>query len=107
MARGGVVDEQVLYAALREHRIADAAIDAFAQEPPSALPFVELKNVLFSPHTGAVTEEALEKMGKIAIAQGLLGRRILLSSTKSGCAPSPRFRTCLRTFSYTSMSTTL
>lgn len=69
MARGGIVHEQALYAALRNHRLAGAAIDAFAQEPPSNLPFVELENVLLSPHAGAFTEEALEKMDKIAIEQ--------------------------------------
>ena len=69
MARGGIVNEQALFSALRSRHISGAAVDAFAEEPPSNLPFMELDNVLLSPHAGAFTEEALEKMSTIAIDQ--------------------------------------
>lgn len=69
MARGGIVDENALYEALLAHRISGAVLDAFSQEPPSSMPFAALPNVLLSPHVGAFTEEALEKMSRIAVDQ--------------------------------------
>ena len=53
LARGGVVDEAALIRALREKRIAGAALDVFAQEPlPEDHPFWGLDNVLVTPHLG-------------------------------------------------------
>ena len=49
--------------------ISGAVLDAFSQEPPSSMPFAALPNVLLSPHVGAFTEEALEKMSRIAVDQ--------------------------------------
>lgn len=69
MARGGIVDESALYGALIARSISGAVLDAFSQEPPAALPFAALPNVLLSPHVGAFTEEALEKMSRIAVDQ--------------------------------------
>lgn len=69
MARGGIVDENALYDALIARRISGAVLDAFSQEPPSSMPFDALPNVLLSPHIGAFTEEALEKMSRIAVDQ--------------------------------------
>ncbi|MGB4268538.1 MAG: phosphoglycerate dehydrogenase [Spirochaetota bacterium] len=58
-ARGGIVNEQDLYKALKEKRIAGAALDVFTQEPPETLPpFHELDNVILTPHLGAYTYEA-------------------------------------------------
>ena len=67
MARGGIVDESALYDALTARHISGAVLDAFSQEPPSSMPFAALPNVLLSPHVGAFTEEALEKMSRIAV----------------------------------------
>ena len=51
VGRGATVHEPALAAALREHRLAGAAIDVFAQEPPPAgHPFYSLDNVIVSPH---------------------------------------------------------
>lgn len=51
VGRGATVDESALAAALRERRLAGAAIDVFAQEPPPAgHPFYALDNVIVSPH---------------------------------------------------------
>ena len=69
MARGGIVDESALYDALTARHIGGAVLDAFSQEPPSSMPFAALPNVLLSPHVGAFTEEALEKMSRIAVDQ--------------------------------------
>ncbi|SEO99478.1 Lactate dehydrogenase [Luteibacter sp. UNC138MFCol5.1] len=57
-SRGPIVDEAALIDALRERRIAGAAIDVFAEEPlPPDHPFRTLPNVLATPHIGYVTEE--------------------------------------------------
>jgi D-2-hydroxyacid dehydrogenase (NADP+) len=53
VARGGVVDEVALLEALRQERIAGAALDVFAEEPlPAGHPFWSQKNVLVTPHLG-------------------------------------------------------
>jgi D-3-phosphoglycerate dehydrogenase len=69
-ARGGIVDEQALYAALKEGRIAGAAIDVFASEPCTDSPLFELDNVVATPHLGASTDEAQEKAG-VAVARSV------------------------------------
>jgi D-3-phosphoglycerate dehydrogenase len=70
-ARGGLVDEEALAAALREGRLAAAGIDVFASEPPKNSPLVGLANVVHTPHLGASTREAKENVSQ-AIAQGLI-----------------------------------
>ncbi len=58
-ARGGVVDEAALVAALKEGRLAGAALDVFSQEPlPKDHPLRSLDQVVLTPHLGASTEEA-------------------------------------------------
>ena len=63
-SRGGVVDEDALYRALTEKRLAGAACDVWREEPPAAtLPLVQLPNVIALPHIGANTDEALRRVG--------------------------------------------
>jgi D-3-phosphoglycerate dehydrogenase / 2-oxoglutarate reductase len=69
-ARGGIVDENALYAALKEERIYAAGVDVFAKEPCTDSPLFELDNVVATPHLGASTEEAQEKAG-IAVAKSV------------------------------------
>jgi phosphoglycerate dehydrogenase-like enzyme len=60
-SRGPLIDEDALVAALREERIAGAALDVFGQEPlPAAHPFRVLPNVLATPHIGYVTRETYQ-----------------------------------------------
>ncbi|WP_432037684.1 phosphoglycerate dehydrogenase [Streptomyces cucumeris] len=62
-ARGGIVDEAELYAALKEGRVAAAGIDVFAVEPCPESPLFELDSVVVTPHLGAGTAEAQERAG--------------------------------------------
>jgi D-3-phosphoglycerate dehydrogenase len=62
-ARGGIVDEAALAAALREGRVAGAGIDVYAKEPCTDSPLFALDNVVMTPHLGASTHEAQEKAG--------------------------------------------
>jgi D-3-phosphoglycerate dehydrogenase len=69
-ARGGIVDEEALYLAAKEGRIAAAGVDVFAKEPCTDSPLFELENVVATPHLGASTDEAQEKAG-IAVARSV------------------------------------
>ena len=69
-ARGGIVDEQALYEALKEGRIGGVGLDVFATEPCTDSPLFELDNVVATPHLGAATGEAQEKAG-VAVARSV------------------------------------
>jgi len=66
-ARGGVLDENALFEALKEGRVAGAGLDVFATEPCTDSPLFALDNVVATPHLGASTDEAQERAG-IAVA---------------------------------------
>jgi phosphoglycerate dehydrogenase-like enzyme len=67
-ARGPLVDEDALVAALRERRIRGAALDVFEQEPlPVNHPLRSLDNVVLSPHIGYVTAESYDQFFKQAV----------------------------------------
>jgi D-3-phosphoglycerate dehydrogenase / 2-oxoglutarate reductase len=69
-ARGGIVDEDALYSALKEGRVAAAGLDVFAKEPCTDSPLFELENVVATPHLGASTDEAQEKAG-VSVARSV------------------------------------
>jgi D-3-phosphoglycerate dehydrogenase / 2-oxoglutarate reductase len=71
-ARGGIVDEAALDEALRESRIAGAALDVFDAEPTTESPLFELDNVVVTPHLGASTAEAQDKAGQTIAEQVVL-----------------------------------
>lgn len=78
-ARGGLIDENALAAALREGQVAAAALDVFETEPlPADSPLREAPNLVITPHLGASTAEAQESVG-IEIAQSI--RAALLEGT--------------------------
>ena len=62
-ARGGIVDENALYDALTSGKVAGAALDVFAEEPPTDWKLIKLPNVIGSPHIGAATKEAQGRVG--------------------------------------------
>jgi D-3-phosphoglycerate dehydrogenase / 2-oxoglutarate reductase len=62
-ARGGIVEESALHAALTEGMIAGAGIDVFDREPPAPdHPLLALANVISSPHMAGVTRESIDRM---------------------------------------------
>lgn len=65
-ARGGLVDEDALYEVLKEKKIAGAALDVFKNDPINPdNPLLTLDNVVLTPHLGASTQEAQEKVALI------------------------------------------
>jgi D-3-phosphoglycerate dehydrogenase / 2-oxoglutarate reductase len=69
-ARGGIVDEAALYAALKEGRVAAAGLDVFVTEPCTDSPLFELDQVVVTPHLGASTDEAQERAG-VSVARSV------------------------------------
>lgn len=72
VARGPVVDDAALLAALGENRILGAALDVFATQPlPPGHPYLALPNVLITPHMAGITEESMERIGVVAAEETL------------------------------------
>ncbi|GAB3560326.1 phosphoglycerate dehydrogenase [Spelaeicoccus albus] len=70
VARGGIVDEEALAAAVAEGRVGGAGIDVFAAEPTTSSPLFEHDSVVVTPHLGASTHEAQEKAG-VSVAKSV------------------------------------
>jgi D-3-phosphoglycerate dehydrogenase len=63
-ARGGIIDEPALHAALTTGKLAGAGLDVFAEEPtPVDNPLLKLPTVISAPHMAGVTRESLDRMG--------------------------------------------
>lgn len=70
-ARGGIVNEDALYAALKSGKIFAAGVDVFEKEPPQSNRLLELENVIATPHIGANTMEGQKAVSVIAAEQVL------------------------------------
>ncbi len=68
-ARGGIVNEQDLYDALKAGKVAAAAFDVFEKEPPENHPLLTLDNFIATPHLGASTKEAQENVATAVAEQ--------------------------------------
>ncbi len=68
-SRGGVVDEDALYEALKNDVIRFASKDVFEEEPPGKIPLFELENFHATPHIGAQTYEGQIRAGTLAAEQ--------------------------------------
>jgi D-3-phosphoglycerate dehydrogenase len=70
-ARGDLVDEDALAAALQRGHVAAAAVDVLAAEPASVSPLLRAPNVIVTPHVAAQTAEAIDRMGSMAVDEVL------------------------------------
>lgn len=70
-SRGGIVDEDALYEALKDGRLGGAALDVFSSEPATGHRLAELDNVILTPHMGAQTREAQ------SLAANVIGEKIV------------------------------
>jgi gluconate 2-dehydrogenase len=76
IARGGIVDDAALIAALRTNRIASAGLDVFENEPAFHPGFLTLSNVVLTPHIGSASEKTRRAMANCAadnLIAGLTG----------------------------------
>ncbi|MEM2027708.1 MAG: glyoxylate reductase [Candidatus Bathyarchaeia archaeon] len=71
-SRGPVVDEKALYEALKEGRLAGAALDVFEQEPlPADSPLLKLNNIILTPHIASASYETRSRMAEM-VAENLI-----------------------------------
>jgi len=83
-ARGGLVNTSALAAAMHAGRVRGAALDVLEDEPPREdNPLLEIDNIIFTPHSAALTEEALLRMGMDA-SEDIL--RVLRGEQPLNCA---------------------
>jgi len=71
-ARGGTVDEDALFKAIQSGKVAGAALDVYEQEPSKGHKLFTLDQVIGSPHVGAGTAEATERVGA-EVAEKMIG----------------------------------
>jgi D-3-phosphoglycerate dehydrogenase len=72
VARGPVVDDAALIEALRSGRIGGAALDVFTTQPlPDDHPYLQLDNVIVTPHMAGITDESMMRMGVGAAGEAL------------------------------------
>src|SRR5436189_6153152 len=84
-ARGELINEADLAAAIKGGRVAGAALDVFAEEPPKKCPLIGLPNVITTPHVAGSTAEAQEELGtqvalqiKDYLAEGIIRNAVNL-----------------------------
>jgi len=72
VARGGLIQDEALFAALENGSVAGAGLDVFQSEPPTDYTLIAHPRVIATPHLGASTEEAQEEVAREAVAQLLM-----------------------------------
>jgi len=78
-ARGGIIEENALYQALKNGKVKGAALDVFEEGKPFGSPLLELDSVILTPHLGASTEEAQKKVSldiALQIIDALKGKEV-------------------------------
>jgi len=85
-SRGGIVDEDALFSALQDGRLAGAALDVRAQEPPTDRRFEALPNVILTPHVAGLSQEAGVRTS-VMVAEDVL--RVLRGERARGLVSSP------------------
>jgi lactate dehydrogenase-like 2-hydroxyacid dehydrogenase len=85
IARGSVVDEPALLYALQHKKIAGAALDVFESEPNPNIAFLNLDNVLLTPHIGSATAETRIAMTRLAVdnLEAFFNQQPLLTEVKN------------------------
>jgi lactate dehydrogenase-like 2-hydroxyacid dehydrogenase len=85
IARGSVVDEEALLVALQQKKIAGAALDVFENEPNPNTQFLNIDNVLLTPHIGSATLETRQLMTNLAIdnLEAFYNQQPLLTEVKN------------------------
>lgn len=85
IARGSVVDESALLVALQQKKIAGAALDVFENEPNPNVDFLNIDNVLLTPHIGSATSETRQLMTNLAIdnLEAFYNKKPLLTEVKN------------------------
>ena len=68
-ARGGVIDEKALIKAIEYGKISNAALDVFENEPSPAINLLMNRNISLTPHIGAATQEAQDRIGEELASQ--------------------------------------
>ena len=84
IARGSLVDDEALISALRERKILAAGLDVFAHEPHAPPAYLELDNVVLTPHVGSATT-----MTRLAMANLVVDNLFAFMDGKGPIAPTP------------------
>lgn len=98
VARGGIVDEAALADALRSGHVAGAAVDVFSTEPmPADNPLRDAPNVVLTPHLGASTAEAQDRVGvemaeQVVMALAGITPPYAVNAPAVGAETAPRLR---------------
>jgi len=86
-ARGGIIDESALDAALESGHVAAAGLDVYEAEPPAGNPLLRHAACVFTPHLGAATQEAQVRVAtEVArcVADALVGREVRNAVNRPG-----------------------